>query len=256
MNKWKGKTATVTGGSSGIGKAVSLELLNHGMTVINLDRNVDEATVKEFEKIAKQKGDGEYFARKCEITDMKAVKETFQWIEENFSSLNVHVNCAGVAHNVSLLSEQEDATEKINNTIDVNFTAAVNVTREAFRLIKKSEDYGMIINVASLFGHIIPFPIVGNVYAATKFAMKAFSEIIRQELVTTGCDKIRVSNISPGTIKTNVRVTGGWENMEEFYKQRPFLEPKEIGDAVIYLLSTPFNVNVTELTIRPVGEKF
>ena len=51
-------------------------------------------------------------------------------------------------------------------------------------------------------------------------------------------------------------MTGGWENTEEFYKNRPYLEPKEIGSGVLYLLSTPYNVNVTELTIRSVGEKY
>jgi NADP+-dependent farnesol dehydrogenase len=253
MDKWKKKTAIVTGASSGIGQAVAHELLRNGMRVINLDRNVDEANVEE---VKKSVGSDEFFTRSCDISDTDSLQAAFSWIEQTFSSVSVLVNCAGVAHNLSVLSDQSDAAAKINNTIDVNFTAAVHVTREAFRLIRKSEDYGMIVNVASLFGHIIPFPIVGNVYAATKYAVRAFSEIVRQELVASGCEKIRVSNISPGTIKTNVRVTGGWDNTEEFYEKRPFLEAKEIGDAVVYLLSTPFNVNVTELTIRPVGERF
>lgn len=97
---------------------------------------------------------------------------------------------------------------------------------------------------------------IGSVYTPTKFAVRAFSEVLRQELIVNGNDKIRVSNISPGTIKTNVRATGGWENIEEFYKHRPFLEPEEIANSVLYLLSTPYNVNVSELSIKPVGEKF
>ncbi|XP_070507057.1 farnesol dehydrogenase-like [Chironomus tepperi] len=255
MDKWSGKTAIVTGGSSGIGAAVAYELVCNGMTVINLDKNIDETTVVELNNKMSTKG-GKLYANKCDISDMKSLKETFKWIEETFSSVNVLINCAGLGHHLPVLSDRDDATDKINDTIDVNFKACVHVTREAVRLIKKTEDYGMIINVASVFGHYIPFPIVGNVYAATKFAVRAFSEIIRQELIISGCDKIKISNVSPGTVKTNVRVTGGWENTEEFYKNRPYLEPKEIGSAVLYLLSTPNNVNVTELTIRSVGEKF
>lgn len=255
MEKWRGKTVIVTGASSGIGEAIALELVSNGMTVINLDRNIDQTRTEEINKSAVTKG-GKIFAHKCDVADMESLKETFAWIEEKFSFINVHVNCAGLAHNLSVLSDRDDAAEKINNTIDVNFTGCVHITRAAFRLIKKSDDYGMIINVASLFGHVIPFPIVGNVYAATKFAVRAFSEIIRQELIVSGCEKIRISNISPGMIKTNVRVTGGWENTEEFYSQRPHLDPKELGAAVLYLLNTPTNVNVTELTIRAVGEKF
>ena len=204
MDKWSGKTAIVTGGSSGIGAAVASELLCNGMIVINLDRNIDETMVEEINN-KMSTGGGKLYANKCDISDMKSLKETFKWIEETFSSVNGLVNCAGLGHNIPVLSDRNDATEKINDTIDVNFTACVHVTREAVRLIKKSEDYGMIINVASLFGHIIPFPIVGNVYAATKFAVRAFSEIVRQELIISGCEKIKISNISPGTVKTNVR---------------------------------------------------
>lgn len=206
MEKWRGKTAIVTGGSSGIGAAIVLDLVCNGMTVINLDRNIDEVKVEEINnKMASGVGSGRLYANKCDISDIKSLKETFKWIEETFSFISVHINCAGVGHNVAVLSDSEDATEKINNTIDINFTGAVHVTREAVKLIKKSNDYGMIINVASLFGHIIPFPIVGNIYAATKFAVRAFSEIVRQELIISGYEKIKISNISPGTVKTNVR---------------------------------------------------
>jgi NADP+-dependent farnesol dehydrogenase len=255
MEKWNSKIAVVTGASSGIGASVALALVCNGITVINLDRNIDDEKVREMNEIALKAGT-RYYAHKCDISDVKSLEGTFAWIEETFSCIHIHINCAGVAHNLPVLSDRDDATDKINNTIDVNFTAAVHVTRNAVKLIKKSEDYGMIINVASYFDRVIPFPIVGNVYAATKYAIRAFSEIIRQELIVSGNDKIRVTNISPGTIKTNVRVAGGWENCEEFYKQRPYLEPKEIGDAILYLLSTPYNVNVTELCIKPVGEKF
>lgn len=252
MDKWRNKVAVVTGASSGIGAAIALNLVTHGMTVINLDWNVDEEKVKEACNKAEKHG-GKYFARETDISDMTSLKESFKWIEEKFSVINVHVNSAGVAHNVSVLDE--DSEEKINKTIDINFKGTVHCAREAIRLIKKSQDYGIVINIASLFGHIIPFPIVGNVYSPTKFAVRAFSEIIRQELIVAGDEKIRVSNISPGTVKTNVRASGGWKNTEEFYKQRNYLDPQEIAASINYLLETPYNVNVTELTIRPVGEK-
>lgn len=250
MEKWHGKIVTVTGGSSGIGEAICLNLLTHGMTVINLDRDINEENVNEInEKFA-----GKFFARKIDISDTSAVKKTFEWIEEKFSFVNVHINSAGVAHNISLLDD--DSTEKINSTIDINFKGTVCCAREAIRLIRKSEDFGMIINIGSMFGSVIPFPIVGNIYSATKFAVRAFSEIMRQELVVGEENKIRVSCISPGMIKTNVRVSGGWKNTEEFYEQRPYLLPKEIAAGVNYLLSTPYNVNVTEIAIRAVGERF
>lgn len=254
MEKWRGKISVVTGASSGIGCAVALELLKQGMIVINLDRNVDGEKVEQVNKEVREYG-GKFFSRQTDISDLHSLKENFKWIEENFSFINVHVNAAGVAHNISVLGEEGDAEEKINSTIDINFKGTVHCAREAIRLIRKSKDYGMLINIGSMFGNVIPFPMVGNVYSATKFAVRAFSEIVRQEMIVLGDEKIRVSTISPGTIKTNVRVTGGWET-EEFYKNRPYLDPKEVAASVNYLLSTPYNVNVTELSIRPVGEKF
>jgi NADP-dependent 3-hydroxy acid dehydrogenase YdfG len=253
MKKWHEKIVTITGGTSGIGEAISLNLLTHGMTVINLDRDINEESVKEInQKFSKHPG--KLYARKVDISDACAVKKTFEWIEEKFSFVNVHINSAGVAHNVSLLDE--DSTEKINNTIDINFKGTVCCAREAIRLIRKAEDFGMIINIGSIFGNVIPFPVDGNIYSATKFAVRAFSEIMRQELIVDEENKIRISCISPGMIKTNVRVSGGWKNTEEFYENRPYLLPKEIAAGVNYLLSTPYNVNVTELAIRAVGERF
>lgn len=255
MEKWRGKVAVITGASSGIGAEIALDLLKHGMTVINLDRNVDEEKVEQVNsEAAEWKHGGKFFARQTDISDVKSLKESFKWIEEKFSIINVHVNSAGVAFNVAALDE--GAEDKINNTIDINFKGTVHCTREAIRLIRKSMDYGMVINIGSMFGNVIPFPMVGNVYSATKFAVRAFSEIVRQELIVDGDEKIRVSTISPGTIKTNVRVTGGWENTEEFYKTRPCLDPKEVAASINYLMTTPYNVNITELSIRPVGERF
>jgi NADP+-dependent farnesol dehydrogenase len=253
MEKWSNQVAVVSGGSSGMGAAIVESLTNYNMTVINIDRNINEENIEQLNKKAEKHG-GKVFGRQTDISDIKSLKETFKWIKEKFSVINIHVNSAGVAHNASLLGE--DSTEKINNTIDINFRGTVHVTREAVKLMKRSNDNCIIINISSMFGNVIPFPMVGNVYTPTKFGIRAFSEVLRQELIVSGDEKIRVTNLSPGTIKTNVRKTGGWENTEEFYKQRPYLESKEIAKSILYILSTPYNVNVTELSIKPVGEKF
>lgn len=252
MEKWLNKVFVITGGTSGMGAAILECLSNYKVTLINLDRNIDDVKITELCGKAKKHG-GQVYARKTDISDMESLRQAFKWIEEHFNVINILVNSAGVAHNASLLGD--DSTEKINNTIDINFRGTVHVTREAVRLMRKSKDNCMIVNISSMFGHVIPFPMIGNVYTPTKFGVRAFSEVLRQELIVSD-EKIRVTNVSPGTIKTNVRKTGGWENTEDFYKHRAYLEPKEVADCILYLLSTPYNVNVTELSIKPVGEKF
>jgi NADP-dependent 3-hydroxy acid dehydrogenase YdfG len=113
----------------------------------------------------------------------------------------------------------------------------------------------MVINVSSIFDSIIPYPNPSSIYPATKYAVKAFTEIIRQELIVENNDKIRVSNLSPGIVKTEIGHAAGRENADEHYKTRAHLEAKDISEGVLYLLSTPYNVNVTQITIKPVGEK-
>lgn len=195
MEKWNEKVFVVTGGSSGIGAAIIECLSNYNVVVINLDRDINgEYTNKLYEK-AKKHG-GKIFALSTDISDMQSIIKAFQWIAEEFSVVNVHINSAGVAHNASLLGD--DSTAKINNTIDINFRGTIHVTRESVKLMRKSNDHCMIINISSMFGHVIPFPMIGNVYAPTKFGIRAFSEILRQELIVNGDEKIRVTNLSPG----------------------------------------------------------
>lgn len=98
--------------------------------------------------------------------------------------------------NTAILTD-EDIDESLKQTIDTNFTGLVLTTRHAFRLMNKSDDYGYIININSIAGHVVPFPFDGNaisnVYYGSKYAVTATTEVLRQELVCMKNDKIRVS---------------------------------------------------------------
>lgn len=253
MEKWRGKYAIVTGTSSGIGVAIMKELAQQGVNVIALARRVEkiEEALKDF-----QGHDGKIFAHKCDVSSLESIKETFKWIEDSFDSISILVNNAGCGFNVCVTDTSDDTTEKLNQVIDTNFTGLVHMTREAIKLIKKSDDFGMIINVNSVVGHKIPYyGIPLNVYPPTKFAVTAFSEVLRQELVQLDNKKIRVTNLSPGSVYSDIAVSAGYaENHSQMYETTPYLDPIDIAEAIKYLLSTPTKVNVTELTIQPVGE--
>ncbi|KAG5667398.1 hypothetical protein PVAND_015379 [Polypedilum vanderplanki] len=245
MEKWTGKTAVITGGCSGMGAAILSKFTKHGLKVINLDLNVTKNSLK-FDENSK------VFNRKCDVANLDSIRENFKWIEENFSVVHVLIKNAGIVRNVNVLDE--NSAEAVSKVIDVNFIGVVHCTREAAKLMKKSDDYCIIVNICSIAGHTVPFPNQLNIYPATKFAVRAFSEIVKQELTVEENDKIRVTNVSPGFVRTNLFNDTGFPEIDvlrEKYKAK-ITEPKNIAEAVCYILSTPVNVNVTELTITGV----
>ncbi len=193
MEKWRGKIAVVTGGSAGIGSAFVRDLAKNGIHVIGLARRHER-----IQEIAKELGEtpGKIYAYKCDVSDLQSIKDTFKLIEETFGAIHILVNNSGCARNIKILSD-DDVSEQIEEVIRTNFNGLVHVTREAYRLMKKSNDYGYICNINSNLGHRVPFPfnrnMSHNVYHGSKYAVTATSEVLRQELICQDNDKIRVT---------------------------------------------------------------
>lgn len=250
MEKWQGKVAVVTGASAGIGAAIVKDLATRGLIVVGIARRMERV-----EEIAKELNSKNVFAVNCDVSNQESIKAAFKWIEEKFNFIHILINNAGISLYEKVLNPSDEITDRINNVIDTNFKGLVHATREGVKLINKSNDYGMVINVGSIFDSILPFPNPSSIYPATKYAVRAFTEIIRQEFIVANNDKIRVTNLSPGIVKTEIGHAAGRENPDEHYQKLPHLEAKDISEGVLYLLSTPYNVNVTQITIKPVGEK-
>lgn len=139
------------------------------------------------------------FALHCDVADPQSVTKAFKIIEEKYGKINILVNNAGVCKNLNILDHGESSFKKLNETIDTNFRGLLQCTREAYNLMDKSDEYGLIININSIAGHNVPFmTFSSNVYSATKHAVTAMTEIVRQELVISGRKRIRVA------VSTNV----------------------------------------------------
>lgn len=252
MEKWIGKIVVVTGASAGIGASIIKDMANAGLIVVGLARRIEMV-----EEIAKtlNENSGKIHAYKCDVSNLESVKEAFKWIESKFGSISILINNAGVCYKMQIL-EETDVTDKINNVINTNFTGLVHCAREGFRLIKKSDDYGMIININSIAGHSVPFRENSlNVYSPTKYAVTAVSEVLRQELNIQDNKKVRVTNLSPGSVRTEMSTPPNVDP-DEFFAKHSVLNSEDISQSILFLLQTPYNVNITQLTIKPVGEKF
>ncbi|KAL7048557.1 hypothetical protein ACKWTF_003392 [Chironomus riparius] len=251
--KWAGKVAVVTGTSAGIGAAVFKDFAKAGIITIGLARRAEKV-----EDLIKELGDVKAYAYKCDVSSPDSVTETFKAIEEKFGVVNILINNAGIGRSASVLDENAESFKKMNEILDTNVRGLTHVSREAYRLMKKSDDYGMIININSVVGHQLPFTGFSmSMYGASKFAVTALTETMRQEMIMQENSKIRVSSVSPGYVHTEFVAASGFVSDPSIVLEGfPYILGDDVSKAVMYLLSTPYNVNVTELTIRPVGEKF
>jgi len=194
MQRWAGKVAAVTGASAGIGAVIAKDLANAGMTVVALARREER-----LEKLKNelQNSRGKLYTMKMDVTKPKEVKQTFSDIEKNFGCVNVLINNAGIVRKTTLLAESnEDVLMEVLNT---NFVGMIQCIKESYNLMNKFNADGHIVNINSVFGHTIPF-IYGqkathNLYPSTKHAMRAATEVIRQELIYKKNNKIKISVI-------------------------------------------------------------
>ncbi|CAH2051770.1 unnamed protein product, partial [Iphiclides podalirius] len=246
MERWANKTAVVTGASAGIGAAICLGLANAGLSVVGLARR-PELIDKLKEDVT---GTGRIQSKKCDVSEIDEIRLSFEWIEDNFGGVDVLVNNAGVLFFPGTVTDGDSklSDKDILTTIDVNIKAVVVCTRYAVASMKKRNFNGHIININSITGHYIPFRSGFNIYPSTKHAVSAFTSSLLNELADCK-SKIKVTSLSPGLVDTNMV-----QNLSKA-EEVPILQPSDIADAVLYLLSTPPHVNITELTVMSVAEK-
>lgn len=258
MERWAGRVAVVTGASAGIGAAIAVALVNHGMKVVGIARRVEKV-----EKLKNElKGEPRIlYPLKADVSKEDDVFSAFQWIKKNLGGVDVLVNNAGIAGNSTL---HDGPVSKWREVLDLNVLGLSLCTKEALQSMKeRGVDDGHIIHISSINGHGVPqhsleFGLM--MYTATKNGVNVLTEGLRRELVDRK-SKIRVTAISPGMVYTDIMVASGHklapgETVDDIYKNIPHLKAKDIADSVTYVLGTPPHVQIHEILIKPVGEVF
>lgn len=201
---------------------------------------------------------GKIHAYECDVTSIDSIKSTFSKIEQKYGFIHILINNAGTGANTSILGPESNV-DAIKNVLNLNLVGLIDCTKLGYELIQKSNDYGHIVNISSVVAHKIPVQPEGlttlNVYPATKHAVLALSEVLRQELSFLN-QKVRISQISPGLVETEILDAYDPKVKEYYYKHHTYLSGKDVADALLYIIGTPPHVQIHDLIIKPVGEKF
>jgi NADP-dependent 3-hydroxy acid dehydrogenase YdfG len=184
MDRWEGKVAVVTGASSGIGAAIAVALVKAKMTVVGIARRLDRMQQLKDELPEEVRENFQPFM--CDVTREEEVVSVFKWVDENYQGIHVLVNNAGILRNCMLLEAEN--TSKLRQVIDTNIMGVAICSREAFQIMKKRGiNDGHIVHINSITGHNVQYLVdMGpswNIYHATKHAVTAMTETMRQEFL-------------------------------------------------------------------------
>jgi acetoacetyl-CoA reductase/3-oxoacyl-[acyl-carrier protein] reductase len=229
MGRVDGRTALITGGSRGIGRAIAMELAKEGARVaINYASN--DAKAKEVADEINGEG-GTCITVKCNIADAKEARAMVEHVASEFTHLDVLVNNAGITRD-SLLPRMTD--EQWVEVIHTNLNGCFFCTSAAIPIMTK-QSYGRIVNISSMNGQL---PAIGQAnYSASKGGIIAFTRTAAAELVHSG---ITVNTIAPGYTETDMfeavppalqtKIKGG-------IPMGRFAHPEEIAKAVTFLVA-------------------
>jgi len=235
------KIVLITGASSGIGEATARLLAKNGATVVMGARRV-ERLKKIAVEIHEAGGIAEF--QQLDVTDAQSVNDFVAFAKERFGRVDVLFNNAGV---MPLSPMSALKTDDWNNIIDINIKGVLHGIAAVLPLMEE-QGSGQIINTASTGAHAVAGGC--GVYCASKYAVRAISEGLRQETET-----VRVTVICPGVTTTELGHDITDPNAAELLTQlrSKSLSPDVIANAVLYAVSQPAEVDVNEMIVRTVS---
>ena len=237
MPELKGKTAIVTGATSGIGRAVAEQLATSGVKVMLAGRNASK-----LQELAATTNAEVWTG---DLNDPKRCDELFQSAVDRFRTVDIIVNNAGLIETGPIESIDLD---RVCEMVRVNVESAFRIAYLAVRHFK-ANGRGHLINISSVLGTKVR-PTAGA-YAGTKYAIEALSEALRMEL---GRTDVQITCIEPGLVLTELH-----NHMEvhptKFMEIDTPLLPEDIAETVMFVLQRPGHVRIPRLMVLPKGQE-
>jgi NADP-dependent 3-hydroxy acid dehydrogenase YdfG len=243
MAKLAGKVAVVTGGGSGVGKAVAGLFLKAGAKVVVAGRDAAklDATVKELG------GGPNLFAVPTDVTDSAACQKLVDAATQKFGRVDVLVNNAGM--NLKARAIRDLTPDAWDTMIRTNLDGAFYCTKAALPQMLSRKD-GVVVNVVSIAG-LRANPLGGAAYVAAKHGMGALGYVLANEERESG---LRVSNVYPGEIDTPILEHRPKPVSDE--QRAVILKAEDVAEAVLFVAALPPHVSVPELVIKPTAHPY
>jgi NAD(P)-dependent dehydrogenase (short-subunit alcohol dehydrogenase family) len=230
------KVALVTGGGSGIGKAIAKALLAEGCKVIINGRNEEKLNQ------AKSELGDNVESIVCDVTDEGQVENTFKGIISNYGKFDILINNAGMAAKAKAHELKYETWKKV---INVNLNGAFLCAREAMKIMIKQKS-GRIINIGSISGQMSRPE--NAPYTASKFGLEGLTRALALDGREHG---IAVSILHPGNVGTDI-----WKGREEIAEREGLIPLEDIGKLAVTMLSMSPNVNILGSVILPITQPY
>jgi len=229
----EGKTAIVTGASSGIGAAIARALRAEGVRVAGGARRVDRLETD--------------VALELDVTDAASSERFATAAVEQLGGLDILVNNAGLALGRDPFDDSTEADEEV--VLETNVHGLIRMTRLC---LPQLGDGGHIVNMGSIAG-MAAYP-NGSLYVTSKFAVHGFTRALREDLLGR---PIRVTNVAPGLVETDfskVRFRGDEEAARSVYAGLEPVTADEVADCVLFAITRPPHVNVDEIVVKALAQ--
>jgi NADP-dependent 3-hydroxy acid dehydrogenase YdfG len=229
----EGKTAIVTGASSGIGAATASALAGEGVRVAGGARRVEQLETE--------------IKLELDVTDRESCERFVDAAIGELGGLDILVNNAGLGLGRDPFWESTEADEETQ--LETNVNGLIRITRLCLPHIR---DGGHIVNIGSIAGRQAYQN--AAVYVASKFAVRGFTYALREDLLGR---PIRLTTVDPGLVETNfsrVRFRGDEEKAKAPYEGVDTLRPEDIAECILFALTRPLHVNIDELVVKALAQ--
>ncbi|NES94868.1 MAG: SDR family oxidoreductase [Desertifilum sp. SIO1I2] len=247
MNSLQGQIALITGASSGIGAACARVFAQAGAKLILTARRQER--LESLARSLMQDFSCQLYSLALDVRDRTSVEQSLSGLPSQWSEIDILVNNAGLSRGLNKLHEGDILDWE--EMIDTNVKGLLYVTRTLVPgMIQRQR--GHIVNIGSIAGHQT-YP-GGNVYCATKAAVKALSEGLKQDLLGT---PVRVSSVDPGLVETEfseVRFHGDTERAKTVYQGLTPLTAQDVAEVVLFCVTRPAHVNISDVILVPTDQ--